>query len=71
MMWQFKSLDAKYPIPDPQFNIDSLNVKLDSYKTEILQKLEEKRLQELNPDWQPNDDWWGSKLTKELYLICE
>ena len=59
------SLDAKYPIPDPQFNIDSLNVKLDSYKTEILQKLEEKRLQELNPDWQPNDDWWGSKLTKE------
>mgnify|MGYP006295011201 FL=1 len=27
---------------------------------EFMQKLEEQHAAYLDPDWQPNEDWWGS-----------
>lgn len=63
MEWLNKT-SAKFPMADSLFNNDSLNIKLQYYKDELLPKLEKKRKLMLSKDWQPNNDWWGSKSKK-------
>lgn len=64
MNW-LNSVHAKYAVPDPMFNPDSLRMKQEGYKNVLLPRLEQQRRQMLNPDWQPNDDWWGSIVTRD------
>ncbi len=56
-----RSVNAKYPVPDPLFSEDSLKRKQQWYWDVLLPRLEEKRRQMLSPAWQPNKDWWGSE----------
>lgn len=53
---------AKYPTPDPLYS----PVKEAEYKrkmrTEMLQRLEEERKQQLSKTFQPNKNWWGSRV---------
>ncbi len=59
------SLDAKYPVKDCEF--DSLKAK--KRYTNIINKklpnLEKERLEILSKNFQPNADWWGSRLTED------
>ncbi len=56
------SVHAKYAVPDSLFNEDSLKMKQEEYRNILLPRLEQQRKQMLDPDWQPNADWWGSTI---------
>lgn len=60
MEWIYKT-DAKLPITDSLFNNDSLNTRLQNYRTYLLPKLEKERKRMLSKNWRPNNDWWGSE----------
>ena len=58
-------VNANKPEPDVTFD-QQLTTKMRQEKIAILlPELEAQRLQFLSPNFQPNDDWWGSKLTKD------
>jgi len=58
-------MDAKYPALDSLRNEESARIVLEGYKKELLPKLEIKRQQMMKSNWRPNEDWWGSKITKD------
>lgn len=56
---------ANQPIKDPEYNAHLEKEYLERMSTETLSNLENQRVQMLQPNWQPNENWWGSKLTKD------
>ncbi len=58
-------VDAKYPAVDQEFDITMRKNYEDKVKNELLPKLEKERLKMLSKDFQPNKDWWGSKITND------
>lgn len=60
---EFADLPVLYPIPDPQFNADSFQLKYRYYETTLMDRLEKQRKDFFRKDWSPNEDWWGSKVT--------
>ena len=60
---EFAALPVLYPTADLQFNADSFQFKYQYYETTLMDKLEKQRKDFLRKDWQPNEDWWGSKVT--------
>jgi len=60
-----RSVGAKYPAKDPQYNADQEK----EYQNGILNikwpQLEEERKEMLSKDFNPNKDWWGSKITND------
>lgn len=57
-----RSVGARFPSKDTLFQQDSLQKKLEFYRTELISRLEKQRLDFLREDWEPNADWWGSKV---------
>ena len=57
-------VNAATPKPDPQFYPDSAALKQIYYQTELKDRLEKQRQQILQENWQPNQHWWGSKVSK-------
>lgn len=64
MSW-LNEAGARYAVKDPEFSADSLAMKMTQYKDVLLPRLEKQRKNMLSPDWQPNEDWWGSIITKD------
>ena len=62
MMAQLSALNARHPVIDPDYSQDSFELKQSWFANEMMQRLEKQRKDFLNPDWQPNEDWWGSKV---------
>tara|TARA_R110002049_G_scaffold263116_1_gene439266 strand:- start:32034 stop:33629 length:1596 start_codon:yes stop_codon:yes gene_type:complete len=64
MNW-LDEVDAKYPVKDEEFNVS----KRATYDKDILNKqlpnLEEERLKFLSEDFDPNNNWWNSKVTQD------
>lgn len=60
---EFAALPVLYPTLDPTFDIDSFQLKYQYYETTLMERLEKQRKDFLRKDWQPNKDWWGSKVT--------
>ncbi len=56
---------AEFPSEDPEFNQEKANQRHDMLVNEFWPKLEQRRVDMLSPKFQPNDDWWGSKVTKD------
>ncbi|NND05854.1 MAG: sulfatase [Saprospiraceae bacterium] len=56
---------AKFPIPDPAYDAEKEKAYLDRIVNERWPKLEQQRLEYLSPDFDPGNDWWGSKITKD------
>ena len=56
-------VDAKIPLADPEYNPQQEAKVKSGWRTSILQKQEKLRKQMLAPDWNPNQDWWGSMVT--------
>ncbi len=58
-------VDARFPVPDPQYSADKETTRLYKLEHELMPELEAQHAAYLNPDWQPNDDWWGSQVTRD------
>ena len=56
-------LDAKFPVPDPQYDPDQERAYLHRLEYELMPKLEVQHAAYLDPEWEPNPDWWGSQVT--------
>jgi arylsulfatase A-like enzyme len=60
-----KSVEAKYPEKDTEFDAEKREKYELNIKNKLLPKLEENRKEMLSKDFKPNKDWWGSKTTKD------
>ena len=60
-----KSVGALIPVKDPQYNADLEKEYQNKIRLEVWPKLEKERKQMLHRDFKPNDDWWGSQITKD------
>ncbi|QDT03235.1 Arylsulfatase [Rubripirellula lacrimiformis] len=60
-----RSVDAKFPEPDPRYDPVRGEAKFQRIHTKVKQRLEDEHAKMLQPDWQPNADWWGSRITKD------
>jgi len=54
------SVDATFPSPDPNFNPDRRARRWDRMQGPATERLEAAHARYLDPDFQPNKDWWGS-----------
>jgi len=59
-----KETGAKIPTPNPDYNPAWAAQQHDAAVAEKKQ-LEKENAEHLNPDWQPNSDWWKSLQTKD------
>ncbi len=58
-------VNANFPTKDLEFNQEKANERHDKLVREIWPRLEQQRLEMLSSEFAPNDDWWGSKVTKD------
>ena len=58
-------VDAKMPVPDPEYNPGLSLKRQEEIRNGLWPRLEQDRLNYLSPGWQPNEDWWGSQITKD------
>jgi len=56
---------AKFPDPDPEYDVEKAERQLYNMRTKEPEGLERQRLQILRADWQPNDNWWDSKVMND------
>ncbi|MHA7110214.1 sulfatase [Sunxiuqinia elliptica] len=59
------SVGAKRATPDPEYNSLQRGQYEANIKKELLPNLEKHRKEMLSKDFEPNRDWWGSKVTKD------
>ena len=60
-----KARKAKKAKPDPKYDRSKRAEVLARYHAELLPRLEARRKARYRADWQPNEDWWGSEVTKD------
>lgn len=56
---------ARLPVPDPQYDPEKEKAYLKKLAQELMPELEAEHAEYLNPDWQPNADWWGSQVIND------
>lgn len=65
LMVYLNTMNARFPQPDPEFDLEKRQQYMQRIKDKRMPKLEEQRKEMLSKDFQPNEDWWGSKLTRD------
>jgi arylsulfatase A-like enzyme len=61
-----EEVNARMPVPDPEYNPELEEKRMEEdIRNGLWPRLEKNRLDYLDPDWQPNEDWWGSMVTKD------
>lgn len=58
-------VNANYPEKDPEYNELLAQKRKINNKTKLLQRLETERLNMLDPNFKPNENWWKSQITKD------
>ena len=58
-----KTVGAKYPVKDSLYDAELQMQYLNDVSTKKIQDLEDKRMEYLSPDFNPKNNWWGSRLT--------
>ncbi|WP_430811662.1 MULTISPECIES: sulfatase [unclassified Carboxylicivirga] len=53
---------ARYPQKDPQYDAEKEQAYLKGVHERFMPQLEQQRLRYLNDDYEPNSNWWGSKV---------
>ena len=56
---------AKYPVEDPEFDPKTRAKYMKYVRTKKMQQLENQRKRMLSPEFNPGNNWWGSKVTKD------
>lgn len=64
MDW-LKRMDAQYADVDTAWDQEARAQRLRNHKNVLMLRLEKQRREMLSPDWQSNDDWWGSRVAKQ------
>jgi arylsulfatase A-like enzyme len=54
-------VEANYPEKDPQYSKEKEMEYLEKIRTELMPSLEKRRLEFLSKDFDPENDWWGSR----------
>lgn len=57
--------NARIPIPDPEHDPEAEEARTQNLRTEFMAGLEAQHAEYLNPEWKPNDDWWGSQVVED------
>jgi arylsulfatase A-like enzyme len=57
--------DARFPVSDPRYEPEKERAFRHTLEHELMPKLEAQHAAYLEPDWQPNEDWWGSQATTD------
>ncbi len=65
LLERLKNTEANLPETDPQYDASKEQEVLDKAKEIRLPQLESQRMNMFKTDWQPNSDWWGSKVIKD------
>ncbi len=60
-----ESVNAKYPVKDPEYDAKAEAKYIERVRTRTLQNLEKQRKRMLSKEFNPGNDWWGSKVTKD------
>ena len=55
-----EKVGARFPERDPLYDEEAERERLERIARVRMSKLEEQRLQVLSPDFDPQNDWWGS-----------
>ena len=59
-------VDANMPVPDPEYDEEMYMKRQEELiRNDLWPRLEKDRLDYLTPGWEPNGDWWGSKVTED------
>jgi arylsulfatase A-like enzyme len=58
-----RQVNARMPEPDPEYDPAKEKERLQNLREEFMPKLEAQHAAYLDPDWEPNPDWWGSQIT--------
>jgi len=53
---------AKYPAPDGLYDSTAYSFRLKNIREDLWPKLEAERREQLRENWQPNPNWWGSRV---------
>ncbi len=56
------SVSAKFPQPDPRYTAAGALAKQQQIRDKLLPQLERQHARFLQPDFQPNASWWGSRV---------
>jgi arylsulfatase A-like enzyme len=56
---------ATFPVPDPEHDPEKEQTYLDKIVNEWMPSLEKEHADYLDPSWQPNEDWWGSRIIND------
>ena len=59
------SIDAKYPKPDPEYNRQLAEERRQNIENKLWPQLEEQRRYFLSKEFDPKNNWWGSKITED------
>ena len=57
-------MGAKKPVPDPEHDEELYLKRRADLENKAWPSLEERRMKQLQPGWQPNEDWWGSQVNE-------
>lgn len=60
LMAHLKETGAKLPTLDPNYSKEKEQATITRMKTNVLKRYGQLRLEMLQEDWQPNENWWGS-----------
>ena len=63
LMSYLNEVGAKFPQPDPKFDPKKRADYMKRIEEKRMPHLEKQRKEMLSEDFQPNKDWWGSKIT--------
>lgn len=65
LLRRLENTEANLPQADPQYDANKEQEVLNNAKEVRLPQLESQRMNMFKTDWQPNPDWWGSKVIKD------
>ena len=58
-------VDAKFPVSDTEYDPEKESARLHRLEHKEMPRLEAEHAEYLDPDWQPNEDWWGSQVIND------
>ena len=60
-----KETGARIPKADPRFDAQKKKAQIDQASTKVMGRLEAQHANFLKPEFSPNKNWWGSKVTED------
>ncbi len=58
-------MGARFPVKDPLYDAEKEKAYLQHVKNNVWPRLEKQRMEFLSKDFDPNNDWWGSRVIKD------